>query len=193
MQPDKNPTRLPASGLTAAAGSAHANRLATPSTPPSAPQPACQPARAPAPAHPRTPPLAPTLTRTLAIASANATATPVVTAAVAALAALAAVTLVVLAGCASTAKDCTARLPTSGPPAQSFITVLRSLEQAGLVVQAVSATGQVTLAPNHHCRPPPKQTLDALRSKAVQALTDRDYSDAACGEPPIVIAQACLQ
>lgn len=179
MQPDKSPTRLPASGLTAAAGSAHANRLAP------TPQPASQPAPTPTPA--------PALALALAITSATAPATPVVTAAVAALAALAAVTLVVLAGCSSTAKDCTARLPTSGPPAQSFITVLRSLEQAGLVVQAVSATGQVTLAPNHHCRPPPKQTLDALRSKAVQALTNRDYSDAACGEPPIVIAQACLQ
>lgn len=181
MQPDKSPTRLPVSGLTAAAGSAHANRLAPTPTP----QPASQPAPTPTPA--------PALALALAITSANATATPVVTAAVAALAALAAVTLVVLAGCSSTAKDCTARLPTSGPPAQSFITVLRSLEQAGLVVQAVSATGQVTLAPNHHCRPPPKQTLDALRSKAVQALTDRDYGDAACGEPPIVIAQACLK
>ena len=129
----------------------------------------------------------------LALTGGNATATPVVTAAVAAMAALAAVTLVVLAGCSSAAKDCTARLPTSGPPAQSFISVLHSLEQAGLVVQSVSATGTVTLAPNHHCRPPPKQTLDALRSKAVQALTDRDYAESGCGVPPIVIAQACLK
>ena len=98
-----------------------------------------------------------------------------------------------LAGCASAAKDCTVRLPTSGPPAQTFITLLHSLEQAGLVVQSVHASGRVTMAPNHHCRPPPKQTLDALRSKAVQALTDRDYAESGCGIPPIVITQACLQ
>lgn len=113
------------------------------------------------------------------------------TLATAAVAAVAAVALAVLAGCTPAATDCTARLPSSGPPAQSFITALRSLEQAGMVVQAVDASGRVEMTPKEICRAPPKQTLDALHSKAVQALTARDYSKVVCDDPPIVIAQAC--
>ena len=114
------------------------------------------------------------------------------TLATAAVAAVAAVALAVLAGCSSAAKDCTARLPSSGPPAESFVAALHSLEQAGLVLQAVDASGRVKMTPSDLCRAPPKQTLDALRSKAVQALTARDYSKVVCDDPPIVIAQACI-